>query len=380
MDCSESRDWTTLEYDILGVILNKMMSLYDYLQFSLVCKSWNFVALRHRHQRSVITSEFPQLPMLIVPSKDDIEKQHCLYDVTNNKIRTADFKFCFNKRCCGSSFGWLIMHEETFDVTLFNPFSGTVIRLPPLPKEHEDDDYYPWYILKAILTKDPSLYPNDYMVVAIYGISTKLCLIEAKSKIWKKYDIPPGQDYNPFEDVYVCNDTLYASHLDDVQLNLWEVEVDENSPISLQRIAVTLQPSLSRHDFGPMFIVESSKKELLLIRRILSVEDHEQPDSDITTTLVKTIKFVAYKHTHTCNDGTQRFEEVKSLDDDAVFIGEQSICISTKNFPKCLPNCIYYIDNRYYSHDPFVNGPQDIGIYNLEDGSFGEHYIPNIAH
>ena len=101
MDCSESRDWTTvLEYDILGVILNKMTSLYDYLQFSLICKSWNFVALCHKHQRSVITSQFPQLPMLIVPSKDGIEKQHCLYHLTNNKIRTDDFKFCFNKRCC----------------------------------------------------------------------------------------------------------------------------------------------------------------------------------------------------------------------------------------------------------------------------------------
>uniref|UniRef100_A0A0A0L1U5 KIB1-4 beta-propeller domain-containing protein n=2 Tax=Cucumis sativus TaxID=3659 RepID=A0A0A0L1U5_CUCSA len=278
----------------------------------------------------------------------------------SNSASTKDVVFIF----------WLVDHA--FDFTLLNPFSGSVIRLPPLPKEHEDDVYHPWYMLKAILTKDPSLYPNDYMVVAIYGISTKLCLIEAKSKIWKKYDIPPGQDYNPFEDVYVCNNNLYASHLDDVQLNLWKVEVDENSPISLQRVAVILQPSLSTHDFGPMFIVESSKKEVLLIRRVLSVEDHEQPDSGITT-LVKTIKFVAYKHTRTCKDGTQRFEEVKSLDDDAVFIGEQSICISTKNFPTCLPNRIYYTDNRYYSHDPFVNGPQDIGIYNVEDGSFGEH-------
>ena len=95
MDYSKSRDWTTLEYDVLGVILNKMVSLYDYLQFSLVCKSWYFLALRHKHQRSIITSKFPKLPMLIVPSKNGLEKLHCLYDPTKNRTCLVDFKFCF---------------------------------------------------------------------------------------------------------------------------------------------------------------------------------------------------------------------------------------------------------------------------------------------
>ena len=102
-----------LDCDVLGVILNKMVSLYYYLQFSLVCKSWYFLALRHKHHRSIITSKFPQLPMLIVPSKDGLEEEHCSYDLTRDIVRPVDFKFCFNKRCCGPSFGWLISVIDT---------------------------------------------------------------------------------------------------------------------------------------------------------------------------------------------------------------------------------------------------------------------------
>ncbi|XP_023553097.1 uncharacterized protein LOC111810599 [Cucurbita pepo subsp. pepo] len=339
-----------------------MVSLYDYLQFSLVCKSWYFLALRYKHQRSIITSKFPQLPMLIVPSKDGLEKQHCLYDPTKNRTCPVDFKFCFNKRCCGSSFGWLIMCEETLDLTLFNPFSGTEICLPSIFIEDEPD-YTPDRIVKAILTKDPSLYPNDYMVIAIYGSCVKLCLMRSNDKSWTYYYPEPNI---PFSDVNVYGNTIYASGVD---MMVWKVEVkirnDESSSIS---ISVRMVHTKSIDDLTRSNITVSSKGELLLVLRSISVE----------VTQLETNKFKVYKLTEERENGMRKAIKVKSLDGDAMFIGDsQSICVSTKDFPKCLPNCIYFMNGCNYYVPNLV---QDSGIFYLEDKDFGDHYIRDPAH
>lgn len=76
--------------------------------------------------------------------------------------------------------------------------------------------------------------------------------------------------------------------------------------------------------------------------------------------LTKTFKFIVYKVTHQCGDG------MKGV---AMFIGDnQSICVSTKDFPKCLPNC--YTDNCHLYRFPSFYGHQDV-----EDKSFDKHYI-----
>ncbi|XP_022923267.1 probable F-box protein At1g65740 [Cucurbita moschata] len=365
MENSKSRDWTALDYDVLGVILNKMVSLYDYLQFSLVCKSWYFLALHHKHQRSIIASKVPQLPMLIVPSKDGLEKQHCLYDLTTNIVRSVDFKFCFNKRCCGSSFGWLIMRDETLGIVLFNPFSGAVIYLPPVAT-YDDIEWIPGHIIKAILTKDPSLYPNDYMVVGIFGTYKRLCLIRANDKTWTYYYPTPNI---PFNDINICRDTIYATEND---LDVWKVEVqnseDESSSIS---ISVKMVHTKRIRYIGTAYITESSKGELLVVLRIFNSGEEQ----------FETVDFEVYKLIHENEDELRRAVEVKSLDGDAIFIGDsQSICVSTKEFAGCLPNRIYFTDNRYVNLVVGkLDGTQDLGVFNFEDGSFEDHYIADPA-
>ena len=368
MDCLESRDWSTLEYDVLGVILNKMVSLYDYLQFSRVCKSWNFIALRHKHQRSLITSNHSQLPMLIVPSEYDSEKQHCLYDLTNNEIRPVDFVCSFNKRCCGSSFGWLILLEETLDITLFNPFNGNKIHIPPITIDDEPD-YCPLAIHKAILTKDPSLYPHGFTIVAIYSSYRRLCLMEAKDKRWIYHNL---NRTNGFDDINVLDDVLYVL---DWRIGLWIAKV-ENSSIYLKKVIF----SIDFVEADIAYLVVSSKRELLLVSRFVVVE-REGQDPDGIMLFTRTSKFIVYKVTRECEDGTMSVVEVESLDDDAMFIDDnQSICASTRDFPKCLPDRVYFTDNCHHYRFPYLHGHQDAGIYRLEDKSFDRHYIVDSAH
>lgn len=65
------------------------------------------------------------------------------------KIRysTISSRWClyYTKRFIGSSFGWLIAVDTNFAVTLFNPFSASTIRLPPVITSNatslDDGDY-----------------------------------------------------------------------------------------------------------------------------------------------------------------------------------------------------------------------------------------------
>ncbi|XP_023552961.1 uncharacterized protein LOC111810486 [Cucurbita pepo subsp. pepo] len=254
------------------------------------------------------------------------------------------------------------MCEETLDLTLFNPFSGTVIGLPPIIIDDEPD-YTPNRIFKAILTKDPSLYPNDYMVVAIYSSYLRLCLMRANDTSWTYYFPEPNI---PFSDVNVCSDTIYAS---EVHMMVWKVEVkirnDESSSISISLRRVHTK---SMNDLNRSYITESSKGELLLVLRSISEEDSQ----------LETTKFRVYKLIDECENGMRRAVKLKSLDGDAMFIGDsQSICVSTKDFLKCLPNCIYFINGCNYYVPNLV---QDSGIFYLEDKDFGDHYIRDPAH
>ena len=73
--------------------------------------------------------------------------------------------------------------------------------------------------------------------------------------------------------------------------------------------------------------------------------------------------------------------EVKNIGDDALFVGDnQSIFISTSDFSDCEPNSIYYTDDYITAHEYIPDGPIDMGIFNLKDGSTGLHYKPIPAH
>ncbi|XP_022923262.1 uncharacterized protein LOC111431006 [Cucurbita moschata] len=201
------------------------------------------------------------------------------------------------------------------------------------------------------------------MVVAIYSSYSRLCLMRANDKSWTYYYPEPNI---PFKDINVCGDTLYATEND---MMVWKVEVknrdDESSSIS---ISLKMIHDKMIDDLSRSYITESSKGELLLVLRSISVEE----------TQLETTKFKVYKLTHERENGMRRAVKVKSLDGDTMFIGDsQSICVSTKDFPKCLPNCIYFI-NGCYNYIP--NLEQDSGVFNIEDKRFGNHYIRDPAH
>lgn len=67
--------------------------------------------------------------------KDDSKERRFLYSVINRK-RLGEFELRLprNVTYCGSSLGWLIIIDDAFEVSLFNPFSRKIILFSPLKR------------------------------------------------------------------------------------------------------------------------------------------------------------------------------------------------------------------------------------------------------
>lgn len=97
-------------------------------------------------------------------------------ETSNLYLRVPD-KY-MDKRCCGSSHGWLFFMESKHQLIVLNPISGTVIRLPPLIGRHQYEDG----VEKALLSGDPFL--GSFEVVATDFGSGVVAHLRFGDKIW----------------------------------------------------------------------------------------------------------------------------------------------------------------------------------------------------
>ncbi|XP_059627440.1 uncharacterized protein LOC132270271 [Cornus florida] len=121
------------------------------------------------------------------------------------------------------------------------------------------------------------------------------------------------------------------------------------------------------------YLVESSSGDLLLVQRFLQVGD----DLQHATSRFKVFKLLLEQ----LEQGWPMLVEVKNLGGDTLFLGDnQSICVSASKWPRCQPDSIYYTDDyiEILHHLPY--GRRDIGIFNIESGRFGTHYILDPSH
>ncbi|KAK9278185.1 hypothetical protein L1049_027745 [Liquidambar formosana] len=115
------------------------------------------------------------------------------------------------------------------------------------------------------------------------------------------------------------------------------------------------------------YLVESSAGDLLMVQRFLKQKDHEIQ--------LLTSGFKIFKLQHSTATAIAGWIEIKSLGDDALFLGDNhSLCISVANVTGCKSNSIYYTDDYDDATTYEAFGPRDMGVFNLEDASFGLHY------
>ncbi|XP_059627444.1 uncharacterized protein LOC132270274 [Cornus florida] len=126
----------------------------------------------------------------------------------------------------------------------------------------------------------------------------------------------------------------------------------------------------------PTYLVESSSGDLLFVQRSYKVGD----DSQHATSGFEVFKLLLEQF----EQGSPmqlRGKSLKNLGGDTLFLGDNhSICVSAPKWSRCQPNSIYYTDDNIDILFYPLLGRRDIGIFNIENGSFGTHYNLDHSH
>jgi hypothetical protein len=108
-----------------------------------------------------------------------------------------------------------------------------------------------------------------------------------------------------------------------------------------------------------VYMAKTSSGDVLQIWRIKKITSGEQ--EEIHTTRVDIYK---------ADLDSQQIVDVPTLGDDALFIGHNcTCCLSTKDYPRLLPNHVYFTDDDEYWLMDGQEKCRDVGIFNLEDQS-----------
>lgn len=352
--------------NVLDTILERLDLLSDYLQFSVVCKPWYYVAkdCKKQQRAKMMSSGYP--PMLLIHTNED--DTWILYNVMENKVLDLQLGVPHNyKQFCGSAKGWLIAMDENLVVTLINPFlrvkgrreqENSIIRLPSLthPLTVRGRDFwgknYKRFVYKATITADPILNADDCIVVVIYEELCRLAFIRiSKDTTWTYI----GEKYRLFEEVAYVDGEFYAvDHWS--QLLYFEITSQLNSDIDMFAHGV----ERNRKWFTKIYLVDSNDKELLLVHRYINYPDDKR----------KTKKFRVFAF----DFSTFEWKEKNTLGDGALFLGDNSsVYVSaSKFFPGCKPNRIYFNHDRDRSYEH--RKPHDFGVYNLTNSKFSVPY------
>ncbi|PRQ38797.1 hypothetical protein RchiOBHm_Chr4g0417931 [Rosa chinensis] len=405
-DCSvdSSSDWANLPESLLFLILDKLFVSMHHVWFAAVCKEWRAVSIQY-HQE---TNRCPQTlcPMLMIPSEYKPQNKLTLYDVFQRKEYSKiefpgpSLERLHDIECLdlvSNIHGWWFRrgwssHEAAYITTLANLFMNVAIRLPAFHVSLMRQDYW---CSRIILSADPILNPDDFMVLILNkGCATvPLAFTKAGQKFWSCYT---ERDGVCFEDAIFHQGQAYAigvgGSVFSLQLNDHSKLLDKLElapPLGLDYDAdreltlessngelldeeelntgtamvihcryppkkILLAPSLGS-EADKEYLVESTKGELLHVRKFYN-EDGEKKHQE----------FKVYKVVLDGKDGGSMVQhvEVNSIGDDAIFIDEHhhSFSVLASKIPRCQPNSIYFtLTSR---HRDIL-----IYIYDLEAGT-----------
>ncbi|KAF3456128.1 hypothetical protein FNV43_RR00776 [Rhamnella rubrinervis] len=356
-----SPNWLCLPYDLISLIIEKLVHLSDFIRFSVVCKSWNSIASYHRIQKLNQLSNH-QLPWQFTGYRDEKVPRLCNSlpnsspTIFNFKLRIPSEYIAMMYHCAGSSHGWLIFEKELV-VTLLNPLSGNIIHLPRLIDRsrhilrrhtYPSNDYYGF--TSVILSRDPSLGSFEFLIFGCYYVAH----LKFGDKFWtlserlKDFCSPQSLIFYKDRIIGVCK---YGGImcLDVI------IGVKGSRRIELREII----PKCDIY-IGDCFLSETTLGDLLVVYRYTNCG-----------------KFKVSKLIE--SDGQlPRLVPVDNLDGHSIFLDflhNQSISVLASNYVGyCRPNSIYYLHRQRRS----ILTPSGVEIkeFNLEDQSCQKHPIP----
>ncbi|MED6171269.1 hypothetical protein PIB30_039260 [Stylosanthes scabra] len=437
---NNSRQWSLLGDDILNMIIDKFDNIYDYARFGAVCKPWLSFSHRFYYQKKHLFRANHQLPLLVVPMEGH-QQIRGLYNIATDTLCNQIQLTLPYKRCCGSSYGWLFFVDNKsaeIEFLLINPFASeserSLIKLPPILCYHTVSQMDEYGVKKAVLSKDPNEFPNDFEVIAIYGGMKVLAHYKSGDQFWSYPK--PTRKLQCFADVIFYKGMAYA-----VDSHSWIVRIyrkrfkkispsGNSSPCYLR--FKTINQKLSNTSFvnysGNAYLVETCKGELLHVRRDYwtleesmaidaeneaeerrvqaeyeartqeehneimerieresenqNVEDYEIMASKVSEVLFDephlSVNFTVFKLDYPLSKGQKSTE---TLNGEILFIGDNhSVSVPSSRCPNLPPNSIYYTDDYIdvYRHN-IQFGSCDTGLFNIDNKSFGKHFVPSFS-
>ncbi|BFG14248.1 hypothetical protein CerSpe_005230 [Prunus speciosa] len=367
-------NWSELQPELLQLIMNNL-SFVNILRFRAVCSSWNHAA------KSCATSSCPpprtpSTPWLMLPSSSEENDQNnpasgarCFYSLEEQKVYTIKSSFQdFDHAaawCVGSSYGWLVFNSKA-NLHLLNPISPRKIQLPQM-----------WHIAKAVLSSDPTR-DNNFAVVVIYDfLESKLAFYKhgEDSRIrWTDLD----GVHREYCDVIFHSEQLFAL-AGDGSVEVWEFNksfpiktIDLPQPFAEIEKADIMQ-DFSIYKYSTQNYLVESLGEILYVGRVIgnfinhegiAVVQEDLPEGFDVVFLYRTLRFYILK----LNITAKKWEKVESsLRNRALFLGgNQSMSVSTRDFPELEENSIYFTDDRWRDINfQFDCDGHDNGVYNI---------------
>ncbi|XP_024021431.1 F-box protein SKIP23-like [Morus notabilis] len=370
------QDWASLPKHLLDLTLGKLGSFTDYIQFGAVCIRWHSILIDNPNKQNELMRHH-QVPVLLFPGKE--EDTWSIYNITNNKFLELKLSLSYKRRFSGSSEGWLVIGNKDHTVTLHKPdfidykvensqlANYESIDLPCLfdPPDEEDDldpeileyfgeEAYDYRIAKALITADPLINPDNCTIFMIFGGYNEIAFRRYKKDTeWVRI-----ADRH-YDDIIHYKNNFYAV---DYSGRLVSFNIDDPSTIKLVTPKILNLTSVAH---VKRYLVESCTGELLQVERFVRMDE----DLKRWTTIFKVYGLnMDFDH-----EGI-RWIETKSLGGAALFVGDNSSIsvLASGGFQwNCQPNCIYFTHD-----DVSINASKgsDMGIYNVETGSFELHF------
>ncbi|XP_004298404.1 PREDICTED: uncharacterized protein LOC101296659 [Fragaria vesca subsp. vesca] len=298
-----NREWDSLLLDVVFEILDKLLEPADHGRFAAICKRFHSLAKEYnkanRHIRQLNKDLLPP-PMLLI-----------LEECTRDGV-TIELQHPLRK-------------------------SSTSIRLPVLKRISFE---------KVILSGDPALNPDSYVVGATHGESDLglLAFIKARQQHWTYIQVPIP--LRCVDAIFSKNQIYALGHNAEIVF----VNLDSNSYNVPEAKLLT---RLKRNIFGRGYLVESTNGDLLYIEKVQDIMCWIQ-------------EFKVYKVVFSDGDGSviEQLLETTSIGDEALFLDDNhAVSFSVSNFPKCQPNSIYY-SSKFNLRGP--NGMPTF-VFNLKD-------------
>lgn len=206
------------------------------------------------------------------------------------------------------------------------------------------------FIKKIVLSSNPSKH-NDFSAVAILNHSGDLAFCGSGGGSWTFVEDAPSD----------CEDVIYSDGLFYAVDKFGVVSMIDLRGLQSQVSVV----STARQFAGDIQYLVKLGHELLLVTRYLDIVN-DAMDDELISLIYRTVRFEVFRMEW---EGP-RWEKVESLDEMALFVGENSsVAFSAADSAGISGNCIYYTDD-YSENDYQGEGEEpDMGIYRLCDGS-----------